>query len=91
MARLMRKYTEAKRLRPHKTCALMLDMRGREIRIGEVAGGKVKLRGGQELVISVEDCTKLSDNKTVYCNFKQLPKCVKPKDTIFIDDGKIIC
>lgn len=28
----MKKFVEAKRLRPHKTIALMLEMRGREIR-----------------------------------------------------------
>lgn len=33
----MRKYGEAKKLRPHKTCALMLEVRGREIRTSDVA------------------------------------------------------
>ena len=31
----MRKYTEAKRLRPHKTCGLMMELRGREIRTSD--------------------------------------------------------
>jgi len=29
---MIRRYFEAKKLRPYKTCALMLDLRGREIR-----------------------------------------------------------
>lgn len=35
-ARLFRKFIEAKRLRPHKTCALMLEVRGRELRINDI-------------------------------------------------------
>lgn len=34
--RLLKKFQEAKRLRPHKTCAMMLEVRGREIRTTEV-------------------------------------------------------
>lgn len=36
-ARLIRKYQEAKRLRPHKLCGLMMELRGREIRLSEVS------------------------------------------------------
>jgi len=43
----MKKYTEARRLRPHKTCALMLEVRGREIRTSDVADPKgIQLRSG---------------------------------------------
>lgn len=35
-ARLLRQYNEAKKLRPHKTCALMMQLRGREIRTSDV-------------------------------------------------------
>ena len=31
--KLLALYAEAKRLRPHKTCALLVDIRGREIRL----------------------------------------------------------
>ena len=34
--RMIRRYFDAKRLRPFKTCALMLDLRGREIRVGRI-------------------------------------------------------
>jgi len=33
---MIRRYFDAKRLRPFKTCALMLDLRGREIRVGRI-------------------------------------------------------
>ena len=32
---LLKKYNEAKRLRPYKTCALMYDLKGRQIRTGK--------------------------------------------------------
>lgn len=32
---MIKKFNEAKRLRPYKTCALMLDIKGREIRSGK--------------------------------------------------------
>jgi pyruvate kinase len=31
--KLVNLFAEAKRLRPHKTCSLMVDIRGREIRL----------------------------------------------------------
>ena len=31
--KLLTLYADAKRLRPHKTCALMIDIKGREIRV----------------------------------------------------------
>lgn len=34
-AKILRNYAEAKRLRPYKTCAMMIDVKGREIRIGK--------------------------------------------------------
>lgn len=50
---LLKKYMEAKRLRPYKTCALMMDLRGRAVRISKildpkgftyVAGDKIEIR-----------------------------------------------
>ena len=37
---MIRRYFEAKRLRPQKNCASMLDLRGREIRVGKMASSK---------------------------------------------------
>jgi pyruvate kinase len=27
----------------------------------------------------------------IYCNYRELPRIVKPNDILYIDDGKIIC
>jgi len=34
--KLINKFKQAKRLRPHKNCALMIEARGREIRMSHV-------------------------------------------------------
>ena len=48
-ARLMRKFAEAKKLRPHKLCGLMMELRGREIRTSDVEDPikGVALKSGQ--------------------------------------------
>lgn len=32
-----------------------------------------------------------SDSKRLQCNYRDLPKIVKPNDILHIDDGKIVC
>lgn len=106
-ARLFRKFQEARKLRPHKTCALMLEVRGREIRTNEIDEncqayvapseenkfrGGVYLRPGQQLQIATDDPVgQRSNNQKVQCYCKELPRLVRPNDVIYIDDGKIVC
>ena len=42
----MRKYADAQKLRPHKPCAKMIEIRGREIRTSEVDDEIAKAAGG---------------------------------------------
>lgn len=39
-AKLLRSFAEAKRLRPHYRCAMVLDLIGREVRLNEFTAGK---------------------------------------------------
>jgi len=39
--KLLNLYADAKRLRPHKTCAPMIDIKGRELRISPFKEGKL--------------------------------------------------
>ena len=71
---------------------MMLELRGREVRTSDTEDPKgAYLRPGQELFIDCHSHMKLSNSETVYCNYKELPRVVKPNDIIYIDDGKIIC
>ncbi len=64
---------EALKQRPSKTCAIMLDTKGPEIRTGLLRDNKpVDLVAGQELLI-VTDYSIEGDNKRIACSYKSLP------------------
>jgi pyruvate kinase len=64
---------EALKQRPNKTCAIMLDTKGPEIRTGLLRDNKpVELVTGQELLI-VTDYSVEGDNKRIACSYKSLP------------------
>lgn len=82
---------EALKQRPNKTCALMLDTKGPEIRTGLLRDNKpVDLTAGQELHI-VTDYSIEGDNKRIACSYKSLPQTVAVGSTIFIADGALTC
>ena len=74
-----------------KTCAIMLDTKGPEIRTGVLRDNKpVDLVAGQELLI-VTDYSIEGDNKRIACSYKSLPQTVAVGGTIFMADGNIVC
>ena len=82
---------EAMKQRPNKTCAIMLDTKGPEIRTGMLRDNKpVDLVAGQELQI-VTDYSIEGDNKKIACSYKGLPTSVSPGSIIYIADGSLTC
>lgn len=91
-ATMIRRYFEAKKLRPYKTCAMMLDLRGREIRqcktteppegirfeIGEVA----KIREDRYV-------TGASTHEFIQVDNQQMMKAVRPGDLVSFEDGTL--
>ncbi|MEN3013476.1 MAG: pyruvate kinase [Endomicrobiia bacterium] len=69
-----------------KKIPIFADLQGPKIRIGKIKNDKLLLNIGDEFVITTKEIQK--DYK-VSVDYKLLPKFVKPKDKIFIDDGKI--
>lgn len=64
---------EALKQRPDKTCAIMLDTKGPEIRTGMLKEGKpIELVNGQELEI-VTDYSIEGDSTRIACSYKSLP------------------
>jgi pyruvate kinase len=64
---------EALKQRPGKHCAIMLDIKGPEIRTGINKEGKpIKFVKGQSLEI-VTDYSIESDNTRIACSYKSLP------------------
>jgi pyruvate kinase len=80
---------EALKQRPTKTCAILLDIKSPEIRIGMLRDNKpVDLVAGQELSI-VTDYSIEGDNKKISCSYKGLPTSVNIGSTIFIAEGSL--
>lgn len=82
---------EALKQRPDKSCAVMLDTKGPEIRTGLLKDGKpIELIKDQDLKIST-DYTLHGDGTFITCSYKSLPTTVKVGSTIFIADGSLTC
>jgi len=81
---------EADKLRPKKPVAILLDTKGPEIRTGFfAAGGKIKLKAGQDLKLVI-DYNHKGDSSCFAVTYEKLPKAVKPGNQILIADGSLV-
>jgi pyruvate kinase len=67
--------------------AIMADMPGPKIRIGQLAQEPVELKPGAFFTLTTQDI--VGDGRRVSVTFSRLPKAVKPGDTLFLNDGLI--
>lgn len=67
--------------------AILADLQGPKIRIGEVRDNIEVLEQGREVEITNKVCE--STFKKLFINYLALPKEIEPGDAILIDDGKI--
>lgn len=67
--------------------AILYDLQGPKLRIGEVVNNSVMLIAGDGLELTINEC--IGDEKRVYIKYPSFIKDVKSGDTILIDDGKI--
>lgn len=67
--------------------AILQDLSGPKIRIGDFAEGKIVLKKGQEFTLTTKKV--LGDETRVYINYEKLPVEVKVGNSIMIFDGKI--
>lgn len=70
----------------HVHTAILADLQGPKIRIGEVKKGTV-LENGSELLITHNAC--VSNNEKLYINYNQFAEDVEVGELIKIDDGKM--
>lgn len=81
----------ARQQRPDQPIAIMMDTKGPVIYTGYLRDSKpINIVAGQNLKI-VNDPAIEGDNTKVSVTYKQLPTTVKIGDTIYIDDGGLIC
>ncbi|KAI7255297.1 hypothetical protein KC345_g11156, partial [Hortaea werneckii] len=67
--------------------AVLLDIKGPEIRIGKMASDYAELVPGEAVVLTTEEVLGTKDR--IQVTYKQLPQDVKPGSIILIDDGLV--
>jgi pyruvate kinase len=67
--------------------ALMADLPGPKMRIGRIADEPVELRPGDSITLTTEDI--VGSVARVSVTFARLPLVVKPRDTLYLNDGLI--
>ncbi|ASJ02551.1 pyruvate kinase [Thermococcus profundus] len=68
--------------------AILGDLPGVKIRVGEIIGGKVELRRNQTVTLTIRDVEGMEGMIPV--EFKEFPRLVSPGDTIYLSDGFIV-
>jgi pyruvate kinase len=67
----------------------MADLQGPKIRVGKFEGDKTLLRAGQRFVLDGAR-SALGDNEGVGLDYKELPRDVRPGDTLLLNDGLLV-
>ena len=75
--------------RAGREVGIMADLQGPKIRVGKFAQGKVQLVPGEKFVLDAER-TEPGDEQGVGLDYKELPRDVKPGDTLLLNDGLIV-
>ena len=75
--------------RAGREVAIMADLQGPKIRVGKFEGGKVLLQAGAPFVLDAAR-QQPGDAQGVGLDYKELPRDVKPGDTLLLNDGLIV-
>ncbi len=67
--------------------AIMADLQGPKLRVGEMENGKVFLEKDSTIEFVTEKC--LGNASKVYMSYQEFPQDVNPGDSVLVDDGKI--
>ena len=70
-----------------KRVAIMADLSGPKMRIGELAQEPIQLKADDPFTLTTENI--VGDTERVSVSFSRLPKAVKPGDRLFLNDGYI--
>jgi len=78
-----------------KPIAIMADLQGPKLRIGEIAGGQIEIESGERVTLTTRDIIGERTNDggdvaaVIPVRYEYLPQDVKPGERILIDDGLI--
>lgn len=85
-AEIIRMVRELNKKEPYNI-AILGDLQGPKLRVGELEGGRVELTEGMQLIFTTEKC--IGNAERIYVSYPNLAKDVKPGERIFLDDGKM--
>jgi len=71
----------------NKRLAILADLPGPKIRIGQLAREPIELHTGDDFILTTEEVA--GDARRVSVTLTRLPQAVKPGDTLFLNDGFI--
>lgn len=75
----------------HKiTVAILVDLQGPKIRIGRFKDKKIYLKEGQSFLLDTDLDEQAGTSEMVSLAYKNLPRDVRPGDTLLLDDGRIV-
>ncbi len=69
--------------------AILGDLQGPKIRIGELQAEPLELEEGQALTLTTDKASADSRSGVVHCTYEPLPDSVQPGDVLLLDDGRI--
>jgi pyruvate kinase len=67
--------------------AILGDLQGPKLRVGEIEGGSIELQNGDDIIFSTEK--QIGTKHKVYVSYPNLTTDVKVGERIFLDDGKL--
>ena len=67
--------------------AILGDLQGPKLRVGEIEGGKINLASGDEIIFTTEKM--VGTKEKLYVSYPSLTEDVKIGERIFLDDGKM--
>lgn len=68
--------------------AMLADLQGPKLRVGDIENGGVELVKGEKIIITSEEV--VGTKERVYLSYDQFAQDVKPGERILMDDGKLI-
>lgn len=73
-----------------RTVAILVDLQGPKIRIGRFQNNKILLKEGDDFILDTELDDHLGNQQSVSLAYKDLPRDVRPGDTLLLDDGRLV-
>jgi len=68
--------------------ALLADLQGPKLRVGEMENGCVELQSGNKITISTTK--QIGTTEIIYTNYKEFARDVKAGENVLLDDGKLV-